>query len=70
MYINDLPDEVISIIKLFADDSKLLYVVNEPEDSLSLQNVLDRACEWSNTWGMKLNFINFKIMHFGKNNQR
>ena len=51
MYINDLPDEVISITKIFADDSKLLSVVNGPKDGLSLRNVLDRVCEWPNIWG-------------------
>ena len=70
IYNNDLPDEIISITKLFSDDSKLLSVVNVPEESLSLQNNLDRVCKWSNTWGMKLNFSNCKVMHFGKNNQR
>ena len=71
MYIKDLSDEVISITKLFADDSKLLSVVNESKDSLSLQNDIDRVCEWSNTWGMKLfsNVSNCKVMHFGKNTQ-
>ena len=51
-------------------NSKLLSVVNEPKDSLSLQNDLDRVCESSNTWSMKLNVSKCKILHFGKKNAR
>ena len=50
--------------------SKLLSAINEPEDSLRLQSDLDRGCEWSNTWGMKLNVSKCKVMHFGKKNLR
>ena len=47
--INDLPDEAANKTKLFADDSKKLSVIKEPENNLSLQEDLRRVCDWSNT---------------------
>jgi hypothetical protein len=38
IYINDLPDVVQNIAKLFADDTKLYAVVNKEEEQHSLQN--------------------------------
>jgi hypothetical protein len=36
IYINDLPDVVQNIVKLFADDTKLYAVVNEEKQQLQL----------------------------------
>ena len=52
--------------KLFADDSNLLSVIKGPEDSLSLQEDLRRVCDWSKTWGMKLNATKFKMKFLEK----
>ena len=41
-----------------------------PEDTLSLKEDLRRECDWSNTWGMKLNVSKCKIVQFGKKNPR
>ena len=38
IYMNDLPDVVLYIKKLFAVDTKLYPIVNDEEDQLSLQN--------------------------------
>ena len=42
IYINDLPDVVQNITKLFADDTKLYAVVNNEEDQFNLQNDVDK----------------------------
>jgi hypothetical protein len=47
IYINDLPDVVQNIAKLFADDTKLYAVVNEEEQQISLQNDIDSLLKWS-----------------------
>ena len=44
IYINDLPDVVQNIAKLFADDTKLYAVVNKEEEQHSLQNVKTTEC--------------------------
>ena len=70
IYINDLPEAVNSNVKLFADDSKLLSIINEPKDSLNLQKDLDAICEWTRLWGMRLNVEKCKTVHFGRKNLR
>jgi hypothetical protein len=42
IYINDLPDVVYNMAKLFADDTKLY-----DEERASLQNDIDRLVQWS-----------------------
>ena len=49
IYINDLPEHVVSKIHLFADDTKLLKKVRTQNDSVLLQNDMDGMQNWSNT---------------------
>ena len=85
---NDLPDEVKSYCKLFADDAKLykdLYLwylmVSIPdlctltylqnlEDFETIQNDLNKLCQWTIKWLMIFNVEKCKVMHLGKNNPR
>jgi hypothetical protein len=53
IYINDLPDVVQNIVKLFADDTKLYAVVNEEKQQISLQNDIDSLLKWSDRWLLK-----------------
>ena len=50
-YINDLPNDVTSRVKLYADDV-LLYTpaVNTIVDCQSLQEDLDRLVQWADRW--------------------
>ena len=41
LYINDLPNVVKSMVKLFADDKKLYSVVNDQQEAEELQTDLD-----------------------------
>jgi len=47
VFINDLPDVVRSIIKLFADDTKLFRTIQTIEDDDILQQDLDNLVKWS-----------------------
>ena len=47
MYINDLPDVVHSMVKLFADDAKVSAVVNSENDAKVVQRDLNNIDDWS-----------------------
>ena len=53
MYINDLPDKIENITKLFADDSKIISVIKEKSDVERLQKDLDVVGDWCSTWGIR-----------------
>ena len=69
MYINDLPDEVItSNICMFADDAKVFSPLNSEQQCHSLQNDLDRIKAWTEKWQLPLNINKCSTMHLGSNN--
>ena len=68
VYINDMPDVINAIIKLFADDAKVYNRVKQNEQPADnhVQSSLNRGVNWANTWLMKFNFIKCHHMHIGK----
>ena len=40
LYINDLPDRIKNEVKIYADDSRILAVIKDWEDSTNLQKDL------------------------------
>ena len=54
-FINDLPDQVRSQVRLFADDCLLYRPIKNDSDQLALQQDLDNLQEWANKWGMVFN---------------
>ena len=65
IFINDLPECVSSICKIFADDTK---VYNHAKNKDQLQADLDKIQEWSDTWQLPFNASKCKCLHFGKKN--
>ena len=65
IYINDLPDVVQNIAKLFADDTKVYAVVNKEEKQHSLQNDINNLVHWSDKWLLNFNKSNCKHVHLG-----
>jgi ribonuclease P/MRP protein subunit RPP40 len=51
-FINDLPSEVISNTRLFADDCILYREIKGHNDCSILQEYLARLTNWEETWGM------------------
>lgn len=55
LYINDLPRNVNSQVRLFADDCLLYRAIRGPDDQLQLQRDLQSLGDWASTWGMSFN---------------
>ena len=56
IYINDLPDNLNSLVKLFADDTSLFSMVHDPTLSAkTLNDDLSRTSEWTHRWKMSFN---------------
>ena len=64
MYINDLPDGLNSIVRLFADDVLLYGTICCDEDTADLQDDLYRLEDWQQKWQMEFNPSKCKIMCF------
>ena len=64
-YINDLPDEVASLIKLFTDDTKLFTRIVTPQDCADLQKDLTALQDWSIKWLLHFNAVKCKVLRLG-----
>ena len=67
VFINDLPDDLKQIVKLFADDLKM--TVN-PRDLADIQLDLNKLYLWENKWLLKFNVSKCFVLHIGKSNPR
>ena len=65
IFINDLPDVILSFIKLFADDAKLFGRVNSIMQGLTVQVSLDNYVDWAKLWKMNYHFKKCKHLHVG-----
>ena len=61
IYVNDLPDCIQSYLGIFADDTKLYRPICSSEDSSILQEDIDSALQWCDTW---LSFLNLPKCHY------
>jgi len=68
IYINDLPENVSSNVKMFADDTKLYKHINNEDDCRVLQEDLTALQRWSSTWLLRFNASKCKRMHMGHGN--
>ena len=50
LYINDLPDGLVSEVFMFADDTKVYREIKDDTDRETLQLDIDALQEWSNRW--------------------
>jgi len=64
-FINDLPDNILSHIYLFADDTKLYNGVQNLDDCKQLQADVDELDIWSTKWFLRFNRTKCKIMSVG-----
>lgn len=64
IYINDLPFNISSSIRLFADDCVVYRTINCEEDHVSLQKDLDLINQWCDRWQMTLNTSKCCVLSF------
>ena len=65
-FINDLPDEVLSRIFLFADDTKLYRAINNSADVQLLQSDLNKLDMWSKKWHLQFHPAKCMLMSLGR----
>ena len=53
IFINDLPENINSRTRLFANDCILYRQITSETNQLLLQEDLDRLATWEKTWGME-----------------
>ncbi len=51
--INDMPDEITSKVRLFADDTIMYLAILNDSDTTTLQRDLDKLAEWETKWQMQ-----------------
>ena len=67
IYINDLEPELKkSILRIFADDSKIVKPISNQNDHDELQTELNIAMKWADRNNMELNHKKFQLMQYGK----
>ena len=55
IFINDLPENIRSSVRLFADDCVLYRNIESPMDCQILQDDLNSIAQWETDWQMKFN---------------
>ena len=68
IFINDMPDQVESFMKLFADDAKIFKAIESFDDISLIQDDLNKLLLWSDRWQLPLNLSKCKGIHYGKKN--
>ena len=63
LYVNALPQNVQSQVRLFADDTAVYLTVTSPEDVNTLQADLNILQEWERTWDMEFNPGKCQVLH-------
>ena len=69
IYVNDLPEGILSSLKLFTDDTKLYHVIKLETDREVLQQDINRLVKWTEVWQLPLNASKCKILNLGKGNE-
>ena len=61
IYINDLPDTIAGIMKLFADDAKVYRSISTVKIVHEVQNSVNQSESWADIWEM---LFNLKMLTF------
>ena len=61
-FVNDLPLALDIETLMFADDVKIYRRIDSMSDVSHVQTELDKLCDWSEKWGLKLNPAKCKVL--------
>ena len=62
LYINDITEDIESELRLFADDCVCYREIKNTEDTVKLQEDIDRLGCWARSWGMRFQPVKCNIM--------
>ena len=65
LYVNDFPDVIKSVLKLFADDEKIYQTIDKCDP---LQDDLYGGGSWADKWELKFHVNKCGDMHYGRKN--
>ena len=66
LFINDIHENLDSTLRLFADDALLYRSINTMNDTIILQNDIDKLVSWSKTWQMQFNVTKCHTMKISR----
>ena len=66
LYVNDIPEIVLSMLYLFADDNKVWKEITCKKDKEILQHDLDKIYQWSKIWLMNIHPEKSAHIHIGQ----
>ena len=69
LYISDLPQNIKSQVRLFADDTAVYLTVGSSDDRDILQADLDTLQTWEHAWDMEFNPSKCQVLHITKQKQ-
>lgn len=70
LFINDLAWELQNRMLLYADDTKILGIIDNPQAHQQLQADIDACVAWSRIWAMEFNIGKCKTMHVGSKHNK
>ena len=66
LYINDLPENIHSQVRFFADDTAIYITINNHSDSDTVQQDIDTLQTWERLWDMDFNPSKCQVLHISK----
>ena len=70
IFINDIPDGVKSLVKIFADDTKQYRAIRDVNDNVTLQDDINSVHKWSEVWQLGFNLDKCVTLPLGFKNKK
>ena len=70
LFIDDLPDSIEGLVKIFTDDTKVFTAVYEDAGCRRLQKDLDNLSDWSDRWQLRFFVGKCGVMHYGNQQEK
>ena len=70
IFINDLPEAIDCLSKMYADDTKIYQAVNNSSDAKFFQENIKLLWKWSIDWQLHFHPDKCHILHLGKTNEK